>query len=95
MAMKKRQKAMTAEELQQQLDYLSGQVERINISFTFKGTTAQQSRTVRDLERLSDNARSYVLASALANLDYFGELAGVFVLREEALRRDAVPRGDL
>jgi hypothetical protein len=86
MATKKRKKAMTPEELQRQLRHLSGQVKRISMSFTFRGTQTEQSRTVRLLKSLSADAQMYVVASALADLDHFGVLAGVILQHEQALK---------
>jgi hypothetical protein len=83
---KKRKKTVTPEELQKQLEHLSGQVKRIRLSFTFRGTPKEQSRTVRLLEGLSYDAHLYIVASALADLDHFGVLAGVILQREQALK---------
>jgi hypothetical protein len=83
---KKRKKTKTPEELQKQLDDLRGQVKRISLSFTFRGTQTEQSRTVRLLRSLSADAQMYIVASALADLDHFGVLAGVILQREQALK---------
>jgi hypothetical protein len=89
MATKKKQKTMTVtEELQLHLDHLRGQVQRIRLSFTFKGTQREQARTSRLLASLSYDAQLYIVANALSDLDHFGVLAGVMLQREEALKNE-------
>jgi len=71
---------------------LSNQVKRIRMSFTFRGTRKEQARTVGLLRSLGEDAQRYVVASALANLDHFGTIGRVFVIREQALQRETVPK---
>ena len=90
----KRQRQITPEALDRLLIGLSRQVSKINLTFSFKGTRKEQLRTVRALNGLSKDAQRFVVANALADFDHWGTLAGVFLLREDNLRRAAIPKGD-
>jgi len=92
---KARKKVMTTEEVEQMLKELHQQIKKISMTLTFSGTRKEQVRTVRLMNSLSEEAQIFVLASAIANSDYFGGFGGVFLEREHRLRNAKAGHHDL
>jgi len=84
----KRKKTITPEELQRKFDNLLHQVKRIRITLTFNGTVKEQRRALRFLNSLSEDAQTYILASALTDFDYFDKLSSVFLERERRYKNE-------